>query len=200
MYNNQFGFRRDHSTLMALIQLVNNIASSIDNKETIFGVCLDLSKAFDTDDHQILLKKLHHYAIRGQPLDWISNYLTNRRQFVQFGTTRSRLEPMICGVPQGLILSPLLFIIYINGLPSASDMVKTLLFADDTSLFHSHKDPDQTISVMNCGIRKIMCRLNANKLSLNIAKTNYFLFRSKQKRTVVNDNITLTISASSRLR
>ena len=119
---------------------------------------------------------------------------------MQFGTTRSRLEPMICGVPQGSILSPLLFMIYINGLPNASDMVKTLLFADDTSLFHSHKDPDQTISVMNCGIRKIMCRLNANKLSLNIAKTNYFLFRSKQKRTVVNDNITLTISASSRLR
>ena len=83
LYNNQFGFRRHHS------------ASSIINKETAVRVFLDLSKAFDTIDHQIVLKKLHHYAKRGQTHDWISSYLTNRQQFVQFGTTRSRLEPII---------------------------------------------------------------------------------------------------------
>lgn len=83
LYNNQFGFRRHYS------------ASSIINKETAVRVFPDLSKAFDTIDHQIVLKKLHHYAIRGQTHDWISSYLTNRQQFVQFGTTRSRLEPII---------------------------------------------------------------------------------------------------------
>ena len=85
LYNKQFGFRTNHSTSMALIQLVNNIASSIDDKETTVGVFLDFSKAFDTIDHHILLNKLDRYAIRGPALEWIASYLTNRKQFVQFG-------------------------------------------------------------------------------------------------------------------
>ena len=141
---------------MALIQLANNIASSIDNKETTVGVFLDLSKAFDTIDHHILLNKLDRYAIRGPALEWIASYLTNRKQFVQFGAVCSQPEPITCGVPQGSILGPLLFIIYINDLPNASKVVKTFLFADDTSLFYSHKDRNQTIAVMNYELMKIM--------------------------------------------
>ena len=147
--NNQFGFRRNHSTTMALIQLANTIASSMDDKETTVGVFLDFSKAFDTIDHHILLNKLDRYAIRGPALEWIASYLFNRKQFVQFGAVCSQSEPITCGVPQGSILGPLLFIIYINDLPNASKVVKTFLFADDTSLFYSHKDCNQAIAVMN---------------------------------------------------
>ena len=101
--------------------------------------------------------------------------MTNRKQFVQFGAVCLQPEPITCGVPQGSILGPLLFIIYINDLPNASKVVKTFLFADDTSLFYSHKDRNQTIAVMNYELTKIMDWLKANKLSLNIAKTNYWV-------------------------
>ena len=153
---------------MALTQLVNNIASSIDNKETTVGVFLDLSEAFDTVDHHILLKKRHYYIfIIGQALEWISSYLKNRKHFVQFGTSCSRLEPVTCGVPQGSILGHLFFIIYINDLSNASNMVNTLLFADDSSLFYSHKDPNQTIFIMNCEIMKIMDCLKTSNITLD---------------------------------
>ena len=97
LYVNQFGFRRNHSTTMALIQLVNFIASAMDNREITAGVFLDLSKAFDTIDHQILLRKLEHYAIRGHSLDWIISYLTNRKQFVQYTSACSQSESIVCG-------------------------------------------------------------------------------------------------------
>ena len=148
----------------------NNIASSIDNRESTVGVFLDLSKALDTIDHLILLNKLEKYSIRGLALDWISSSLSNRKQFVHFGTVCSQQELITCGVPQGSILGPLLFIVCVNDLPNASNIVKTLLFADDTSLFYTHKDPNQTIIVMNHELTKIMDWLKANKLSLTSLK------------------------------
>ena len=98
---------------------------------------------------------------------------------------------MVCGIPQRSILGPLLFIIYINDLPIASNLLKTFLFEDDTSLFYSHKDPNQLIHVMNCELSKISEWLKVNKLSLNVAKTNYILFRPRQKPITVSDTITL---------
>ena len=100
-------------------------------------------------------------------------------------------EPIVCCIPQGSIVGPLLFIIYINDLPNASNLLKTFLFADDTSLFYSHKDPNQLIRVMNCELSKISEWLKVNKLSLNVAKTNYILFRPRQKPITVSDTITL---------
>ena len=191
LYNNQFGFRRNHSTYMALIQLVNNITSAMDNRGSTAGVFLGLSKAFDTVDHHILLNKLDHYGIRRHSFNWVSSYLANRIQLVQFTSACSQPEPIVCGVPQGSILGPLLFIIYINNLPNASNLLKTFLFADDTSLFYSHKDPNQLIRVMNCELSKISEWLKVNKLSLNVAKTNYILFRPRQKPITVSDTITL---------
>ena len=135
LYNNQFGFHRNHFTYMALNQLVNNITSAIDNRESTAGVFLDLSKAFDTIDHHILLNKLDHYGIRGHSFNWVSSYLTNRMQLVQFTSACSQPEPIVCGISQGSILGPLLFIIYIKNLPNASNLLTTFLFADDTSLF-----------------------------------------------------------------
>ena len=97
---------------MALIQLVNNIASAMDSRESTAGVFLDLSKAFDTIDHHILLNELVHYDIRGHSLNWVSSYLTNRKQLVQFTSACSQPEPIVCGIPQGSNLGPLLSIIY----------------------------------------------------------------------------------------
>ena len=134
---------------MALIQLGNNIASGMDNRESPAGVFLDLSKAFDIIDHHILLNKLDHYGIRGHYFHWVFSYLTNRKQLVQFISVCSQPEPIVCDISQGSILGPLLFIIYINDLPNASNLLKTFLFADNTSLFYSHKDPNQLIRVMN---------------------------------------------------
>ena len=100
-------------------------------------------------------------------------------------------HPLVCGIPQGSILGHLLFIIYINDLPNASNLLKTFLFEDDTSLFYSHKDPNQLIHLMNCELPKIFEWLKLNKLSLNVAKTNYILFRPRQKPITVSDTITL---------
>ena len=98
LYNNQFGFRRNHSTSMVLIQLVNNIASAMDNRESAAGVSLELSKAFDTIDRHILLNKLDHYGVRGHSFNWVSSYLTNKKQLVQFTPAGSQPELIVCGI------------------------------------------------------------------------------------------------------
>ena len=112
-YRLQFGFRKNHSTALSLIYLVNKIATSIDQNEITTGVFLYLSKAFDTLDHQILFDKLEHYGVCGLALQWIKSYFSNRTQFVQINDTRSSKQIIRCGVPQASILSPLFFILVI---------------------------------------------------------------------------------------
>ena len=119
LHHNQFGFRKNHPTSLALVHLTNKIASAIDRKELTAGVFLDLSKAFDTLDHEILFSKLEHYGIRGMALQWIKSYLSNRKQFVQYRKTCSDEQVIKCGVPQRSVLGPLHFILYINDLPNA---------------------------------------------------------------------------------
>ena len=123
----QFGFRKNHSTSHALIHLLNKISSAIDQQQTTVGIFLDLSKAFDTIDHEILLTKLQHDGIRDTALQWIKTYFSYRYQFVQFNQTCSPMQAIKCGVPQGSILGPLFFILYINDLPNASELVELLL-------------------------------------------------------------------------
>ena len=110
----QFGFRSKHSTYMAIIQVVDKINTAVEKNETTIGIFLDLSKAFDTIDHNILLYKLEHYGFRGIVLEWFKNYLSNRKQYVSYNSCKSQLEDIVCGVPQGSILGPLLFILYVN--------------------------------------------------------------------------------------
>ena len=131
---------------MAFIDLINNISSAIDRNETTLGIFLDLPWAFDTINHEILCPKLQHYGIRDTALVWIKSYLEDQTQFVQFGSHQSNPGKILCGIPQGSILGPLLFIIYINDLPNVSSLTQSLLFADDISIFCSLKDANHLVS------------------------------------------------------
>jgi hypothetical protein len=135
LYDYQFGFRKRHSTALALIEVVDNIYHNLDEGNRCCGVYLDLQKAFDTVNHELLLSKLHNYGIRAIVHKWFRSYLTNRQQFTCVAGARSSSLSINCGVPQGSVLEPLLFLIYVNDIGNTvpNDIVK--LFADDTNLF-----------------------------------------------------------------
>ena len=181
LYEYQFGFRRKRSTHMALISLIDKLTQAIENGEYVIGVFLDFSKAFDTVDHKILLDKLYHYGVRGCAHKWFISYLTDRQQFVTYNGVKSRNQLIKCGVPQGSILGPLLFLIYINDLASVCECTFPILFADDSNLFISGRDPDLIMRTMNNELKEISLWLKANKLSLNIKKTHFMIFSSKNK-------------------
>ena len=172
LYKYQFGFRAKHSTNMALILLIDKISNALNNGDVACGVFLDFSKAFDTVNHDILLDKLCNYGIRGICLKWIKDYLCNREQYVSYDNTCSEKCKILCGVPQGSILGPLMFLLYINDLSSVSKIVFTILFADDRSVFVTGKNIDNLIETMNNELEKLVEWLYINKLSLNIKKLN----------------------------
>ena len=175
----QFGFREGHSTYMALLVLLENIVNTLVKGHSAVGLFLDLKKAFDTADHDLLLQKMNLYGIRGNVLNWFSSYLRNRKQTVIYNNHESDYKEIKCGVPQGSILGQLLFLIYINDLTNVSKMLNSILFADDTSLFHTGKTPDNIVKEINNEIPYIISWSNANKLSLNLRKTNFILFSPK---------------------
>lgn len=179
---NQYGFRENHSTSMALIKLIDQITEELNNKQFSIGIFIDLSKAFDTIDHSILIQKLQRYGIRGIALDWFKSYLQNRQQYVSIGDKNSSLRPVFCGVPQGSIMGPLLFIVYINDITNVSKLANLIMFADDTNLFYSHNNLDILCDDINNDLLLISSWFKLNKLSLNIKKTNFMIFRSKNKK------------------
>ena len=172
----QFGFRKKHSTAHAILSFTEKVSRAIDKFQHTAGIFLDLSKAFDMINHDMLLYKLNHYGIRGKALEWFRSYLKDRKQFVCINNEKSSLRSVDCGVPQGSILGPLLFIIYINDFPKSSNVLSFILFADDSNLFFSHSNPHTLVDVMNIELNKIMQWLRANRLSLNLQKTNVMLF------------------------
>ena len=146
---NQYGFREKLSTAMALLKLTDDISRSIDDGNVTVGVFIDLAKAFDTVDHNILLEKLNHYGIRGIANSWFASYLSNRSQYVACNKHNSTRLPIKCGVPQGSILGPILFLMYINDLNQISSILRTIMFADDTNLFLSGKNINVLEQMLN---------------------------------------------------
>ena len=168
LYEYQFGFRKHHSTSHALIALVERVTKSLDTGKYIVGVFLDLKKAFDTVDHSILLRKLEKYGIRGNMIKWFESYLSFRLQFVEYNDCHSDKRQITHGVPQGSILGPLLFILYINDFSKASDLLFSILFADDTSVFIEGTAYSSIIKDMNIELVKVDKWLKSNKLTVNI--------------------------------
>ena len=178
--NSQYGFRANHSTAYAISDLVESISDALDDSHYAAGIFIDLRKAFDTVDHQILKNKLKYYGIRGPALKWIESYLFNRSQYVNYNNTDSKLCQIKFGVPQGSILGPLLFLLYINDICNISKILKVLLFADDTNLLCSGKNLEILIKTMNSELEKLSLWFKINKMSLNIEKTNFMLFGNKK--------------------
>ena len=192
LHNLQFGFRSNHSTAHALIQLIDKISQAIDRKEFTVGVFIDLAKAFDTVNHSILLSKLEHYGVSGTPLSWFTSYLSSRKQYTIFNDFKSDFCNISHGVPQGSILGPLLFLIYINDLPNISTKLHSILLADDTNLFYSHPDINHIVDEVNIELVKLTDWLNSNRLSLNIKKSHFLVFSSSKKKSDLSCQIKLS--------
>ena len=181
----QFGFQAGKATYMALIVLIEKITEALDKGESVIGIFLDFSKAFDTVDHGVLLVKLHRYGVQDTAHSWFQDYLTNRMQYVTHNSIKSEPKMIDCGVPQGSILGPLLFLLYINDLSTVSVSCFTILFADDTNMFITGKDIQDMCHRLNEDLVKIQEWLCCNKLSLNVSKTHYMVFTPRNK--IVND-------------
>ena len=176
----QFGFREGYSTTLALTEICDHFRNNLDNREITCGVFVDLAKAFDTVNHSILLTKLEHYGVRGNALSLLTSYLKNRTQFTQINHHASAKRNIVCGVPLGSVLGPLLFLVYVNDICNTSDF-NVRLFADDTLLFMSSKEAHTLEYNVNLEIGKMQLWLQANKLSINISKTKYMIVSPKFK-------------------
>ena len=172
----QYGFRAGHSTAMAILDMVEKIRAAWRDKNCALGVFVDLKKAFDTVDHDILLKKLEHYGVRGQSLKILDSYLRNRSQYVCYGGYESERGLVECGVPQGSVLGPLFFLIYVNDMVSACKELELVLFADDTNIFAKSKEPSELFRKVNRGMNELHRWFKCNRLTLNLKKTEYVYF------------------------
>ena len=196
MFDNQYGFRPKHSTEHAALELIDIIINKMDTNEIPLNIFIDLSKAFDTTDHTILLNKLKYYGLKGSTLNLFQSYLNNRKQYTEIEDTTSTILPIHVGVPQGSILGPILFIIYVNDLPQCSNKFDFIMYADDTTLsstidsfsdINSNTNADVLINIELC---KVIEWLKINKLSLNKNKSKYMLFHMPKKEI---QNLTLKI-------
>ena len=170
LYDQQYGFRSKHSTQHAILDIVNTILQNMDNGKFSCGVFIDLKKAFDTVNHEILLAKLENYGVRGVINSWFRSYLTDRKQNTEVNNVVSEAETTLCGVPQGSVLGPLLFLLYINDIYKSSSLFAFYLFADDTSIILANNNLKELESLVNRELGNVNEWLKVNKLSLNVKK------------------------------
>ena len=182
LYSSQYGFRGKHSTELAALELIDRIILEMDHDEIPLSLFLDLSKAFDTIDHQILLDKLYFYGIKGNALQLIRSYLSNRYQYVKYKDAVSEALLITKGVPQGSILGPLLFIIYINDLASVSNHLHPIIYADDTTLLANLSVFSTGLVDVNDELNKYSTWMKVNQLSLNSSKSKAMVFHMPQKK------------------
>ena len=184
LYPGQYGFREKHSTELATLELIDRITTCMEAGQVPFNIYIDLSKAFDCLNHNILLEKLRYYGLENNSLILIKDYLSNRKQFIESGTIRSDCTDIKAGVPQGSILGPFLFLVFINDLNKSSKIFQTINYADDTTLmttlnaFGNPTSPDD----INIELKEITKWLKVNYLMLNADKTKSMFFFHANKR------------------
>ena len=192
LFTSRYGFREFHSTELAALELVDRVFQYLDCGKIPISVFLDMSKAFDTLDHNILIDKLKFYGLTNTPLNWFRSYLYGRQQYVDLDGHISNVTELSTGVTQGSILGPLLFIIYMNDIHDASSKFHFIIYADDTNLisplcsFNSSFslkdiDIDATSKHINTELGQIQEWLNINKLTLNVSKTKFMFFHHSQR-------------------
>jgi hypothetical protein len=191
LYDNQFGFRTKYSTDYAILSIIDKIQTAIDGRDFSCGIFLDFSKAFDTVNHEILIRKLEYYGVRGIALNWFISYLENRQQTVTVNNVTSNTTTVSCGTPQGSVLGPVLFLLYINDFHLSSSLFDFQLFADDANLFYKHKNLAILQSNINSELSNIHNWLCANRLSLNVEKSNFVVFHPPQRKLPFNLELTL---------
>ena len=190
---NQYGFKKQHCTEHAVLEAVDRISTGLDSGHTLIAVYLDLSKAFNTLNHNILISKLKYNGFNKNSLDWCKSYLSNRTHFVDLNYTKSNMVENSVGVTQGSILGPLLFSIYINEIQNSTKYFDFIKYADDTSLLNSNicigRD---NLTIINDELNKVYTWLCTNRLSLNIKKTKFMIFHNKNKKIIhLVPNITI---------
>ena len=189
----QSGFRSLHSTLTALLEATNSWSVSIDNGFLNGVVFIDLKKAFDTIDHEIILRKLSYFGADQATAKWFQSYLSNRTQRCNVNGNLSTASTVTCGVPQGSILGPLLFLMYINDLSNCLRVAAPRMFADDTSITLSAKTVADLKLAVTSELNNLTCWLRANKLSLNVAKTELMIIGSRQRLNTQCEEINISI-------
>ena len=187
----QYGFRTGHSTDMAILDMVEKVRNAWAKKRVALGVFIDLKKAFDTVDHDILLQKLEHYGVRGRVLELMKSYLKDRSQYVCYGGFESDRGRVECGVPQGSVLGPLFFILYVNDMVNASGEMDLVLFADDTNIFVEGRNHLELFKRVNHGLAGLSKWFCCNKLTLNLKKTEYVYFGGNGGRIVPQGGISI---------